>query len=109
MSEDYLDCCAAPQLETVRAIHESSHEDESLRQCKNCGRYWFYRFHEAISFGDNDDITIWYSPITEEETAHIMLTEGRPDLSFLANRPSFVKDAGGVRQTTGQPVKPWPW
>ena len=103
----FLDCCANPRLHLVKTIYESSHDDESLSQCQNCEGYWFYRFSEYVNFdGGDDDITVWYSPITADEAQIIIGSEGRPDLSFLRNRPSFVKDDRGIHRTGGQPDKP---
>ena len=105
--ESFLDCCANPRLQLVKTIYESSHDDESLHQCQNCGGYWFYRFSEYLSFNNGgDDITVWYSPITTDEAQVIIESESRPDLSFLRNRPGFMKDDQGVHRTGGQPDRP---
>jgi hypothetical protein len=105
--ESFLDCCTDPGLNLVKTIYESSHNDECLHQCQNCGGYWFYRFYEYVNFsGGNDEITLWYSPITTDEAQIIIGSEQRPDLSFLRNRPSFVKDDRGIHRTEGQPEKP---
>lgn len=104
---EYLDCCRTPTLVNVAVIHESSHNDEILRQCRRCGSYWFFRLYEHVSFGDGgDEITVWYSPVTEEEAQRIKQADRRPDLSFLNERRAFVKDDRGVRATTGQPLGP---
>jgi hypothetical protein len=107
---EYLDCCETPTLENVVILYESSHNDEILRQCKRCGNYWFFRFYEYISFDRGEDyITVWYSAVTEEEAQRIKQTEGRPDLTFLKRRRTFVKDDQGVRLTIGQPIEPSGW
>lgn len=93
--EDYLDCCTRPDLEAVKTIYSSSHDSETVRQCRNCGRYWFHRFHEYVSFDGPDDITVWDSPLTMDEAQSILGAEGRPDLSFLKERPSFMSDRNG--------------
>ncbi len=108
--EDYLNCCASPSLATVRALYESCHDDELLRRCTGCGAYWFYRFHEDISFsGGEDRITVWYSPLTPDEAERIRQPGGRPDLAFLLGRPSLVSDEHGVRWVAGQPDEPFYW
>jgi hypothetical protein len=80
---------------------------EALRQCQTCNRYWFYRFHEYVSYVDNDDLTVWYSPLTNIEAKRILQTSDRPELGFLSGRPSFMKDSDGVTRTDGQPSSPW--
>ena len=47
----FLDCCAAPNLETVKPIEMLYHDVELVRQCRSCHSYWFYKFQETISFG----------------------------------------------------------
>lgn len=104
--EGFLDCCVNPKLKLVKIVHESGHDDESLHQCQSCGGYWFYRFAEYVSFHGDDDITVWYSPVTPEEAKTIIESTDRPDLSFLLNRPGFMKDDNGVTRTAGQPDRP---
>ncbi|TFF98721.1 MAG: hypothetical protein EU547_00590 [Promethearchaeota archaeon] len=104
---NYLDCCDKPSLYTVKVIYESNHDLESLRICRNCGAYWFYRFHEYVSFYGDDDITVWYSPLTKDEAERIENAEDRPELSFLKNRESFMEDSQGVKKVKGQPDFPW--
>src|SRR5687768_7551684 len=107
--ENYLDCCQTPKLALVRTISDTSHHSEDLKRCSSCGGFWFYRFYERVDFSGGDDtITVWYSPVTQQEASQIMQTEGRPDLRFLSNRPSLIQDERGVRRTGGQPDKPWP-
>ncbi|MBF0103555.1 MAG: hypothetical protein HQK77_21870 [Desulfobacterales bacterium] len=103
----YLDCCNQPVLKTVKSLYSSNHDSEALRQCQNCKRYWFYRFSEYVSYITDDDLTVWYSSLTEEEAETILNSQDMPDLSFLSNRPSFMKDAEGVKQVHGQPTRPW--
>lgn len=106
--EAYLDCCHTPRLETVRSISDSSHDSEELMQCRTCGAYWFYRFHEHVDFSGGDDaITAWYSPVTQEEATQIMQSDQRPDLTFLQHRPALIEDEHGVRRTIDQPTEPW--
>jgi len=104
---DYLDCCEDPSLINVKKIYESTHDVEILRRCQNCGKYWFFRFHEYVSFHGDDDITIWHSPLTDEEAKTILNSKERPDLSFLRNRVSFMEDNEGVRKVKRQPDYPW--
>ena len=87
--ESFLDCCDNSHLRFIKAILWSSHDDESLHQCENCGKYWFYRFSEYLSFEGEDDITVWYSPLTADEGRMIIESEDRSDLSFLRSRASF--------------------
>lgn len=58
--------------------------------------------------GGDDEITIWYTQLTEEEAQRILDATDRPDLSFLSTKPSFVKDDQGVRRVVGQPTYPFP-
>ena len=104
---DYLDCCTQPALETVKSLYDSSHDTEAVRQCQHCQAYWFYRFHEYVSFITDDEITVWYSRLTPEEARGIIDAKERPDLSFQNARPSFVRDHTGVHRTSGQPDHPW--
>lgn len=106
MKVSYLDCCSDPDLEGVKTILDTNRESEDLLQCKNCGTYWFHRFLEIMKFDGPDDQTMWYSPVTAEEAQGIIQIEGRPDLSFLGTRPSFMEDAGGVHRVPSQPEKP---
>jgi hypothetical protein len=104
----YLDCCADPQVASVRLVYQECHDMETLCQCQNCGVYWFWRFHEYVSFTDeDDDWTVWYSRLTPEQGRLILEAKERPDLPFLSDAPSYVKDRTGVRQVTGQPTYPW--
>lgn len=107
--EPFLDCCSSAELETVKILLESSHADEIVRRCSACATFWFYRFHEHVDFsGGDDEITIWYTQLTQEEAQRILGATGRPDLSFLTGKPSFVKDDQGVRRVGGQPTQPSP-
>ena len=106
MKVSYLDCCPASDLEAVKVILDTNRETEALCRCKNCRQYWFYRFLEIMKFDGPDDQTTWYSRVTFEEAESILGAEGRSDLAFLTNKPSFVKDDRGVRRVTGQPDKP---
>ena len=104
----YLDCCRQPVLETIKSLYQSRHDTEALCQCQNCQRYWFYRFSEYVTFGDDgDDLTVWYSPLNKQEAQTILQSEERPDLSFLNTRTSFMEEAGNVRKLDGQPCEPW--
>jgi hypothetical protein len=60
-----------------------------------------------VSCVADDDLTVWYSPLTEEEALAILKSQERPDLSFLSSRPSFMEDAQGVTRVKGQPADPW--
>src|SRR5262245_32510937 len=104
---EYLDCCKEPALVNVKSVYESSHDSESLLQCQHCGAFWFFRFHEYISFVSDDDQTVWYSPLSPEEGKCILESQDRPDLSFLSERPSFMEDRQGVKRVHGQPTDPW--
>ena len=104
----YLDCCEHPQVTSIKRIYQETHDSEALCQCQNCGAYWFWRFHELVNFsGGDDDWTVWFSRLTPEQGKLILEAQERPDLPFLSTAPSFVKDAAGVRRTTGQPTYPW--
>jgi hypothetical protein len=105
--EEFLDCCDSAKLEDRLTLVDTTHESEVLRQCTGCGSWWFYRFHEYVSFDGPDDITQWYSVLTQGDAASIMRAEGRPDLSFLAERRSFMIDNRGVQKVEGQPTYPW--
>lgn len=104
----HLDCCGSPRTTRVKTIYSSAHDAEALLQCESCGRYWFYRFHEFVDFsGGDDDITDWYSPLTDEEAAAIISAAERPNLAFLTTRPSLMIDGEGVQRVAGQPDEPW--
>ena len=47
------------------------------------------------------------SPPTMDEEQSTIDAEGRPDLSFLKERPSFMQDSSGVTKAAGQPDHPW--
>jgi hypothetical protein len=105
---EYLDCCSTPTVVTIKQVYGASQDCEALCRCQNCGAYWFYRIHEyANSSGGEDDLTVWYSLLTPEQGKLILDSSGRPDLSFLSERPSFMEDAGGVQRVKGQPTYPW--
>jgi hypothetical protein len=104
---DNLDCCETPALVSVMTVHESSHNEEALMQCRRCGRFWFYRFYEHVYYdGRDDEITTWYSPITDDEAKQIQQADGRPDLAFLSSRRSYIRDKYGFRKSMGQPTEP---
>jgi hypothetical protein len=104
----YLDCCSGPQVATIKTLSQGNHDCESLCQCQNCGAYWFYRFHEYVTFmDDDDDWTVWYSRLAPEQARLILEAKDRPDLSFLENAPGFMKDRSGVQRVTSQPTDPW--
>ena len=106
--EEFLDCCKHPILKDVLTIVDTTHESEVLMQCQNCESWWFYRFHEYVSFErPEDDITQWYSGVTQDEAEAILQAQGRPDLSFLSKRESFMIDDQGVQKVEGQPTYPW--
>lgn len=105
--EDFLDCCKQPNLKDMLTITDTSHDSEVLRQCQNCGGWWFYRFHEYVSFQGDDDITRWYSVVKQDEAEAIMRAQERPDLSFLAERSSFMINNQVVRKVEGQPTNLW--
>jgi hypothetical protein len=103
----YLNCCQKPALLTLKGIYASNHDAEALRRCEGCGAYWFYRYHEYVTFDGEDDWTVWYSPLSPEEGVGILAAEDRPDLTFLQERASFMEDREGVRKVPGQPTQPW--
>jgi hypothetical protein len=104
----FLDCCASPQVASIKLVYQECHDMEALCQCRNCEAYWFWRFHEYVDFsGGDDDLTVWYSRLTSEQGKLILEATERPDLPFLSDAPSFVKDRAGVRRVTGQPTHPW--
>ena len=94
-------------MKDMRVLLDSTHESEVLRQCQTCGAWWFYRFHEYVSYDKDDEITQWYTVVTEEEAATVMRAKERPDLSFLAKGSGFMIDAQGVQRVDGQPTYPW--
>lgn len=105
---DFLDCCSSPSVVTIKTVYDSYHDLEALCQCQSCEAFWFFRFHEYVNFdGGDDDLTVWYSLLTPEQGQLILQAAERPDLDFLARRPSFVKDDQGVRRVEGQPTYPW--
>ncbi|MDX3072560.1 hypothetical protein ACIP98_19225 [Streptomyces sp. NPDC088354] len=106
----YLDCCAAPELDWVRTLYGSAHDQESLLRCGACLVFWFHRFHEYPDWsGGNDDLTTWYSPLTtaEGERLRDSTDPSGEDLSFLRSRPSWMDDARGVRRVDGAPDRPY--
>lgn len=107
LSVNYLDCCSDPNLRDVKILLDTNRESESLCQCETCGAYWFHRFLEIIHFDREDEQTTWYSRVRPEEAQSILDSEGRPDLKFLLNRPSFVKDYRGLRRISAQPDEPY--
>ena len=106
--EDHVDCCQQPKLDTVKSLYQGRHDCEALRQCQHCGAFWFYRYHEYVTFvSDDDDWTVWYSMLTDEDAKQIQEAQERPDLGFLAQRPGVMIDKEGVRKVSGQPSDPW--
>ena len=105
--KDYLDCCQTPKLANVLTIVDTTHESEILRRCEECRKWWFYRFFEFVSFDGPDDITEWYTSLTDEEAIIIKQAKERPNLSFLGEKGSFMIDNQGVRKIKGQPTYLW--
>lgn len=106
--KDYLNCCSSPDLGRVKTIYESNHDCEWIDRCNNCKIYWFHRFHEYVDYYEgNDDITIWYTLITDEEARKIIDSEDRPNLEFLEKRESIMVDNSGIKVVKGQPSYPW--
>lgn len=86
----FLDCCANPQVASIKTLYQESHDSEALCRCQSCGGFWFWRFHEYVAFMDeDDDWTVWYSRLTPEQGNLILEAEIRPDLSFLEKAPSL--------------------
>lgn len=108
MPTDYLDCCDQPTLETVRTLYHADHDLEALLRCTHCRTPWFYRFNEYAG-PDGDDLTSWYSRLTDEEAERLQAAQDLTavDLSFLEARPSWMHDDQGPRQVSGQPSRPW--
>jgi hypothetical protein len=106
---DYLDCCEQPTLKVVRTLYEASHDLEALMRCAHCQTPWFYRFHEHAAAPDGDDLTSWYTRLTDEEAKCIQSTEDPDavDLGFLETRQGWMHDERGPRQVPGQPSHPW--
>ena len=103
--ETYLDCCSAPTLDTIKNVSTSRHGTAALRQCTNCKTCWFYRYSEYTNWAEGKDYdTVWYTQLKEDEAKAIMASD-EPDLSFLANKPSFVEDESGVTRGKGQPER----
>jgi hypothetical protein len=103
----HLDCCEAPKLVLVKILLDESHNDEMLMQCERCRQFWIKRFYERVDFvGGNDEITVWYSPVSDDEAQQIQQAQGRPDFSFLSERRSFMEDKDGIRVVAGQPTEP---
>ena len=50
-----VDCCIRPTLQTVKVLHESSHEDEAVVRCAACGAHWFWRLYEHVDFSEGND------------------------------------------------------
>ncbi len=107
LNRNFLDCCENPILVEIKSIYESTHDRETLCKCKTCGSYWFYRFHEFVTFDRPDEVTCWYSRLTPDDVDLILNSKKRPDLSFLSDRPTFMEDDEGVKRVTGQPDYPW--
>ena len=105
--EDHVDCCQQPKLDTVKSLYQGRHDCEALRQCQNCGAFWFYRYHEYVTFESDDDWTVWYSRLTNDDARQIVSSDDRTDLSFLERRAGFMIDASGVQRVDGQPDHPW--
>jgi hypothetical protein len=106
----YLDCCDRPDLNGLRVLYQSSHDMESLGRCASCGTYWFYRFHEYVTWSaGGDEVTSWFTRLTEDEGERLRRTTDRDaeDLSYLTTRASWIDDANGVERVTGAPDHPW--
>lgn len=107
MDISFLDCCHDPQLQALRVLYESTHDLESLQRCTGCGAFWFYRFHEWVNYcGGDDDLTSWYTQLTDDDGRRLLRQGDRPDLSFLAGCPSWMDDRDGVRRVAGAPTGP---
>ena len=95
-------CCKSP--ETIKTLYESKHEIWAVRQCRECGQYWLYQYHEYDTFTDGDGTT-WYTLLTKSEAEKLL--KEKPDLSFLKDKKSYMEDCSGMRIVKGAPTEPW--
>ena len=108
-SVSHLNCCSTPKLYTIKTVYEASHDAEWLQQCRKCKTYWFKRFYEWIDWnGGDDEITTWYTKLTENEARNIIQAKKRNelDLSYLKDRETIMDDRGSIKITKGQPTSP---
>ncbi len=91
----------------IKTLYDESHDSEWLEQCENCKKFWFHRFHEYVSFVSDDEITVWYTLLTNDEADEIIKSEERPDLSYLENKPSIMFENDTCKLVNGQPSYPW--
>ena len=109
MSEG-LKCCDAVGRVLLKNLYEKSHDAVYVEQCASCGAKWFHRWHEFMNFdGGPDEVTDWYTRITEEECRNLLAADGPVDFGFLelGRRPALCVDEQGAREVVGQPEESW--
>lgn len=109
----YLDCCDAPQLETVKTFFATETQMAAIRRCRNCKSHWFYQLREILReldrIPDEDeqdayDRNIWYVRLTPAEADDIARLPEAPDPDRFADRPGFLMDANGMNRIQGTPA-----
>ena len=107
MSRLPLDCCRQPATTVEAVLLHEPHDGLSVLRCR-CGRAWLARMRESIHWrpGAEDDIDMWYSPLSDAEASS--LAAGGGALGFLRTRPSIHVSRGRTQAVTGAPVRPVP-
>ena len=108
----YLDCCAAPSLETLHRFISTETCLVAIRRCRGCGTPWFYHLCETLCeldcIDEDDerdayDRCIWYVRLSDEEASRLMQSDQAPAPVLFADRPGFLIDANGMNPIQGIP------
>jgi hypothetical protein len=101
---EYLDCCKDPLLETVKHLHKSSHETESIRRCRHCGQHWYYVLHESRRSDPSFDHIVWCCCLTAAEVALLSGSPHQKCHSLIDQKTGILRDDEGVRKDARRPA-----
>ena len=108
----YIDCCAAPKLETIHTFLSPETMIIAIKCCQDCGTQWFYLLREDLceleSFSDevtekDYDQHKWYVRLAPDEAKKLLSSATAPDQRLFAGRPGFLRDANGMNPIVGVP------
>ena len=67
------DCCAVPELLTIRVLSEAPDGEIDLRQCAGCQSYWNVMVHERPKMnGESDQLWEWFQLLTKDQAEGLL-------------------------------------
>ncbi|HRF59669.1 MAG TPA: hypothetical protein PLH94_07110 [Fimbriimonadaceae bacterium] len=85
------------ETSVVRVIHDESHFMVAIESCLFCRRLWLKVFAEEIDWsGGNDPQEVYWIPITEQESEHVVASDESIVTASTGKRvlwSNFAKDA----------------